>query len=264
METLVLERRDRLVFVGTAGLVRPQDVAEELSADNDWDIQKSNPYLKWVAGDFVEADKANSNTQFWTKNDLEIAEYTIKYAPLNMLHRQRTPVGFFAATKKVDLVREQADASGTMKIQTLAGMWSHLFPHEANLVDAASDANQLYFSMECRGSHLRCAGDEGCGQQFEYANADAHCEHLKNRTSVRHIVNPIFRGGALIIPPTQPGWKNAYANVISDAVKEEACRWAEQTEQSFLQANAAGSELSATAWEMLMAQILTFADKNPH
>lgn len=260
METLILERQDRLIFTNIASLVKPSDLAEDLS--DGWGVDESSPFVKWVAGDFVEADNANSNGQFWTKGDLEIAEYTIKYAPLNMLHRQRNPVGFFAATKKIDLTRDHAASGGTMKIQTLAGMWSHLFPHEANLVDAASEANSLFFSMECRGSHLRCAGGDGCGKEFAYAAIEDHCSHLKNRTSIRHIVNPVFRGGALIIPPTRPGWSGARANVLSDAVKEEACKWAEQTEISFLQANAAGSDLSASSWEQLMAMILNFADKN--
>lgn len=259
METLILERPDRLIFTNVASLVKPSDMAEEL-ADKEWEIGEASPFVKWIAGDFVEADKPNENAQYWTKGDLEIAEYTIRYAPLNMLHRQRTPVGFFAATRKVDLLRDSAAVTGTMKIQTLAGMWSHLFPHESNLIDAASDANSLFFSMECRGSHLRCAGNDGCGGEFEYAKIEDHCDHLKNRTSVRHIVNPVFRGGALIIPPTKPGWKNAYASVVSDAVKDEACKWAEQTELSFQQANAAGSDLSASAWEQLMAMILTVGD----
>lgn len=262
MDTLILERRDRLIFANAASIVKPQDVAQEL-ANSAWDIdQDTNPFVKWIAGDFVEADNPNSNTQFWTKGDLELAEYTIKYAPLNMLHKQRVPVGFFAATRKVDLKREEAAATGTMKIQALSGLWSHIFPFESNVVDQADEAGALFYSMECRGSHLRCAGPNGCGKEFAYMKPETHCEHLMERSSIRHIVNPVFRGGAIIIPPTQPGWKNAKATVVEQSVRDEASKWAEQNETAYLQANNSGAELSASAWEQLMAQIITFADRS--
>ena len=268
METLILDRPDASYLVSTARLVRTSaDVPAEMAAKaptKDWSIDKANPYLMWVAGDFVEGDNPNSNRQFWTAGDLELAEYTIRYAPLNMIHKFRTPVGFFAETKNVKLSRalksvdessdQAAAAKGSMKIQALAGMWAHIFPTEATQVQMADEAGLLYYSMECVGSHLRCAGDEGCGEQFEYSARDTHCEHLRERTSIRHIVNPVFRGGALIVPPTNPGWKEARASVLTAEVMKEAAAFAEQTySQNVAHLN---GDLTAAGWEQLMAMVL--------
>jgi hypothetical protein len=271
METMVLERGSSAYLVNSAAVVRTQDdVSADLAAavSQSWSIEKSNPMITWIAGDFVESDRPNSNKQFWTAGDLELAEYSILHAPLNMVHKFRTPVGFFAETKviptqrgkvgdKADLDELAAAAKAKpMKIAALSGLWSHIFPFENVQVEAANDAGLLFYSMECRGTHLTCAGPNGCGKTFEYAKVKTHCEHLMERASVRHIVNPTFRGGALIVPPVRPGWKNANASIVSDAVMQEAAAFAEQNEEQYNVLNAAGADLSASAWEQLMAQVI--------
>lgn len=259
MDTLVLERPDgRLFFTNTARLVRSQDdIASHFSEVAAG--QKASPFVKWIAGDFVEGDNPNSNTQFWTKDDLALGEYSIKYSPLNMLHKQRVPVGFFLETNSVPL--EKADGKGSMKIEALSGMWTHVFPFESALVDQADETGNLFYSMECRGTHIHCAGPDGCDNSFDYLAVDTHCEHLKTRSSVRHIVNPTFRGGALIIPPIRPGWKEAHASVLQDAVKQEAASYAELTESAYNQHLSTGADISPAAWEHLMASILTLGTK---
>lgn len=264
METMVLERGSSAYVVGQAKVVRTQeDVGADLAAavSTDWAIAKSNPMIAWIAGDFVESDRANSNGQFWTAGDLEIAEYSILHAPLNMVHKFRQPVGFFAETQIVHTERE-ADAAAKavetkpLKISALSGLWTHIFPFEAAQVEAANDSSLLFYSMECRGTHVTCAGDDGCGKTFEYAKTKTHCEHLMDRSSIRHIVNPTFRGGALIVPPVRPGWSEASASIVSEAVMQEAASFAEQNEAQYNSLNAAGTDISASAWEGLMAQIV--------
>jgi hypothetical protein len=324
METLVIETAGRLMFTNAARVVRAGvEVSVDLAAASNFEAEKANPFIKWIVGDFVEADNANSNTQFWTKDDLAMGEYSIKYSPLNMLHKQQTPVGFFASTQTIDLTdgaslqddalakpkkhkhryihpsqvhktmvvyggsnacvacgqpasdpdhdgdvdapgapdTDAAAANGSAKIEALAGMWSHVFPFESALVDQADELGQLFYSMECRGTHLHCAGPNGCDKTFDYMAVDTHCQHLMERSSIRHIVNPTFRGGALIIPPTKPGWKGASASVIQEAVREEAARYAEQTEAAFNAHNAAGGDLSASQWEHLMATVVTLGQR---
>lgn len=264
METIVLEKAGGIYLTNTAKIVRAQtDVSAEFSAAaNDWKIEDSNPFIQWIAGDFVEADNPNSNKQFWTKGDLELADYSIRYAPLNMVHKFRQPIGFFAATRKIDLVKDDDDEAakgGSMKIEALSGLWTHIFPFESALVEQADEAGMLFYSMECRGTHLTCAGDEGCGETFEYMKADTHCEHLKERASIRHIVNPTFRGGAIIVPPVKPGWSEAKASVLAEAVTEEAAKFAEQNEQQYKSLLADGVSMSPSAWEQLMAGVISVA-----
>ena len=269
METMVLERGNSSYVVGTASIVRSQDdVAQDLAAAvrTDFTIERSNPMITWIAGDFVESDRPNQNRQFWTAGDLEIAEYTILHAPLNMVHKYRTPVGFFADTRIVKTARPKKAAAETsaaqpLKIQALSGMWTHIFPVEAAIVEAANEEGLLFYSMECKGTHITCGSDEslgivGCGETFEYGKVATHCEHLMERTSVRHIVNPVFRGGALIVPPVRPGWKSAHASILSDAVMVEAAAFAEQNEAQYKTIVDGGTDLTASAWEVLMAQVI--------
>lgn len=264
METLVLNHGDSSFLVNAAHVARSQaDVSSDLAAsvEHDWKIDASNPYITWIAGDFVEADNPNQNRQFWTAGDLELAEYSIKYAPLNMVHKFRQPVGFYAATRTVSLERETAStdiaepAQGSMKIEALSGIWSHLFPFETAQAEAADAEGLLYYSMECRGTHLICAGPNGCGEKYEYAGAEL-CEHLMDRSSIRHIVNPTFRGGALIVPPVKPGWKQAKASILKDSIMQEAALFAEQTQDQYTAIAASGVDMTASAWEQLMAMVL--------
>ncbi len=270
METLVIDRANASYLVNVARIARkPQDVAAagtDVAAEDEWNLEDGSPFVTWIGGDFVEADKPNSNKQFWTAGDLELAEYSIKHAPLNMVHKFRQPVGFFAATRTVKLDRaltivgdDKAAATtktGSMKIQALSGLWSHIFPFEAALAEAADERGLLFYSMECRGTHLECAGDSGCGQTFDYLDSDSHCSHLKERSSIRHIISPTFRGGALIVPPTRPGWKEARASIVTDAVMQEAAAFAEQNEAAYNSLEADGRTLTASGWEQLMAMVV--------
>ena len=85
---------------------------------------------------------------------------------------------------------------------------------------------------------------------------DSHCEHLLERSSVRHIVNPVFRGGALIVPPVRPGWKNASATILEDAVMAAAASYAEANEEQYKILDAASGGLTASAWEQMMGLIV--------
>lgn len=263
MDTQVIDMGHSTYLVNSARIITKDDDPADIASVTlgEWSVEESNPFVMWIGGDFAEADNPNQNTQFWTAGDLELAEYTIKYSPLNMVHKFRQPIGFYAATKTIPLVQEAAADQGTLKIQALSGLWTHIFPLEAQQAQAADEAGMLYYSMECRGTHLTCGTDEakglaGCGETFEYMAVETHCEHLMERSSVRHIVNPTFRGGALIVPPVQPGWKNATAGVLSEEVMAEAAKYAEQNEAQYKVLEAASDDLTATAWEQMMGLIL--------
>lgn len=261
METLVTERNGRIILTSMAQVIHGADEVSEdyAAAIDDWEVGKSSPFVKWIAGSYVESDNPNSNGQFWTAKDLEFGEYSIKYAPLNMLHKVTRPVGFYLATKKTFYQEEQTAAKkdkSPFKIDALSGMWSHIFPFESALVDQAHEKGMLFYSMECRSEKIACAGESGCGDTFDYNDVASHCIHLKERASIRHLMNPTFRGGALIIPPIKPGWKEANAQVAMDAVKEEAAKYAEETERVYASAKAEGSELTPGDWEGLMTTIM--------
>lgn len=264
MDPFVIDTAHSTFLVGSAHLVTSQehiaDLAEDVQemAKGSFSIEESNPFVTWIAGDYAESDKPNSNTQFWTTDDLSMAEYTIKHAPLNMVHKFRTPVGFFAATNKVKISskNDQAKKGDRVKIQALAGLWSHIFPVEDTQARAADAAGALFFSMECRADKIKCAGPNGCQEEFAYGDPSSHCDHLMERSSIRHLIKPVFRGGALIIPPVKPGWKQAYANVVdSSELREQASAYAEQHEKQFR--DLAGSGITASQWEATMALVMS-------
>src|SRR3954469_11137121 len=130
METMVFDQGRSTYLVNTAHVVKRDEDLATTMAEDGWSVEGSNPFLQWIAGDFVEADNPNENTQFWTAGDLEMSEYSIRHAPLNMVHKFRQPVGFYAATRTVDLKKDAAakllekpeEATGSLKIQALSGL----------------------------------------------------------------------------------------------------------------------------------------------
>jgi len=103
--------------------------------------------------------------------------------------------------------------------------------------------------MECVSQKVMCV--DGCGESFEYAvyNRQEACSHLRERSSIRRFVDPIFLGGALIVPPVQPGWQNAEVEVVRAA--------AQVIEEHELTA-----DLTKPEAEQMVQQILTWANRD--
>jgi hypothetical protein len=148
-----------------------------------------------------------------------------------------------------DFQRQYADLLQTAQprpyMAAVSAMWKWVHPEKG----------RLYYSMECIAREMSCQSDEtheGCGKSFDYVTAmtspEKTCEHIQSRASARRMVDPSFLGGAVIVPPTQPGWGSANVEVM-----RQASKLAEQTEA----ANADG--LSDTEWEQVMGNVLRFA-----
>jgi hypothetical protein len=73
------------------------------------------------------------------------------------------------------------------------------------------------------------------------------CEHVKEHSSVRRFVDPIFQGAAIIVPPTKPGWTNADLSV-----QRQAAAKAEKAELEM-------PGLSTPEVENMVAQILQWS-----
>lgn len=172
-----------------------------------------NPSFMWIAGRFVQANKLNKNGMMWTTEDLEKGEHTVKYVPLNVGHNYEKPVGVFVETKLVN--RETADTGEkNAEIQALSVLWAANFPELANVVRMAHQAKQLHFSMECVAEAKQCLT---CDEMFPWvAQAHETCSHLaESKKAPRRFVNPIFVGGALVLPPDQPAWSDAEITDLS-------------------------------------------------
>jgi hypothetical protein len=78
------------------------------------------------------------------------------------------------------------------------------------------------------------------------------CDHLRQKGSVKRMVNPTFLGSGIIVPPAKPGWANADVRVMASA-----CELAETTYEAV-----GRPDISASTWEQMMAQIVRFAEGN--
>lgn len=133
---------------------------------------KQDPEIKWILGNYVEAEHPNSNGHIFPLADLVSAQDTVAHKPLNMVHREHYIVGAYAAARLLnpegtdfttaDL--EAADADTMMRdaqqtrpyMQALAGMWHNLFPDEFALTARAHAEGKLFYSMECQPATVTC------------------------------------------------------------------------------------------------------------
>lgn len=247
-----LERQDSAVAQG---------VPPELAAA--WEeAATANPYFLWLQGSFVEAEKANANGAFWSRQELEMGQASVAHGPLNWLHDSRQIIGHFADAqlmKPAMHIGESAADGGRPYIAAAAVMYKHLFPEQARKITEAAGSRQLYYSMECVGRTVSCntspdGSRQGCGKEFPYLQTVLEpascCEHIVRKSSQREFHGTVFLGGAVIVPPVTPAWRNADVDLVQKAAAE-----AERTHE-------AASALGITSdrdWAALITSVLTYA-----
>lgn len=245
-----LETNTGFLYAGTARLYDPT------AHDQAW-AERSvlfNPALKYVLGNYVEADRANFNNQYWSLADLQTAHQSIKNGPLNIGHRRHSIVGHYMDTELLYPTDAAAGDESHPYVEALACFYEYYFPDEYKLVERAYASGQLFFSMECIAKSVTCSGDSGCGIEYEYAGAksETYCAHINDGASVKQLNQPHFLGGALIIPPDKPGWGGAGVNELSALVQDSL----EDAERVYEFAKAETPHLEVSQWEQMMAMIL--------
>ncbi len=235
-EGLLTEIGDKFYATARAYIVHePDDLPRELASD--WSSQKMNDSFLWIAGRYVQGNKANKNGHYWSYDDLRGSEASIRFTPMNVLHKWDRPVGTFVETKIVH--REQAGEDDLLpEIQALGVLWAANFPDVAKAAKEAHEADSLWYSMECVAESVQCMT---CERIFPYRSA-AHevCEHLAKRESARRFINPVFLGGALIFPPEKPAWSDADVTDVAKTLAEAV-------------ATREGEVLGPAEWERLMS-----------
>lgn len=215
------------------------------------EVASKNVGFTYLRGRFVGADQPNGNNAMWTTDDLRFGEATVAGGPLNWLHDERKIIGTLLDGHLV-AGREAAAAGVNNHITSTAAVWRFLFPQETSVIERAAADRQLWYSMECVSDKVTCEGDKGCGETFDYApvinNESSVCSHLRERASVRHYVNPVFLGGAIIVPPVKPGWAQADVEVVREAA-------------AVAEKNHLTDELTKPEAEQMVAQILTWANR---
>ena len=224
----------------------------DLNLDGWEKAASQNEHMMWIQGRFVGGEEANRNGAFWSTQDLEFGKPTVAHGPLNWLHESRHIIGTIADAKLVQPGEQAADGGVAIPhINALSNVWRWIYPDEADVIEMASDAGKLWYSMECISKNVECVGEGGCGQVASYMdylkNANV-CDHMRERSSTRRFAEPTFLGGAVIVPPVRPGWAAADARVMREA--------ASLAELSY---ETARPSMPASEWELLMAQLVRFA-----
>ena len=212
-------------------------------------------FLLRLSGRLVEGEKANQNGAFWSQGDLEFGLPSVAMGPLNWLHQERKIVGVLS---QAQLVRPVETASTSSSVQNKIGnpyisaealLWKWLYPVEAREVERASDARQLWYSMECVARKVECVGENGCGTVVPYRERSSEnaCSHMRERSAHRRLVDPIFQGAAIIVPPVKPGWADADLSVTRQAA-------------ALVEDNQLELGLSTSDAERMVAQVLAYAN----
>lgn len=231
---------------------------------------RTDPDIRWILGNYVEANRANSNGHIFPLEDLVTAQHSVAGKPLNMMHREHYIVGAYAGAQLLtpegvtlgadDLVHFQAataDSDEYPYVEALAGMWHARFPEEFFNIRRAHKEGTLYFSMEAMPSDVSCPE---CNHQAAFAGleSDTYCEHMQGATGPKRLHNSVFNGGAIIIPPVQPGWKRADVKTISKLMKESA----EEAEAVYASVAEESPGRGPQEWETTMAALMMRAKES--
>lgn len=212
---------DNKLYINTPGaLINPGDLDKETAGDFTWAAESmtKNPLIRWVLAKYVEADRPNNNGQMWSFADLVDSRHTIKYTPMNILHRPTDIVGAWIDNQMI----YPLEASGEIEhpyIEVLGALWTPNFPEIAALVDSAFSSGNLFISMECVAESLTFRAD-GREETYDYLGPK-HPSYgdIQNIAGVTKQLNkPHFLGGALIFPPVKPGWNGANVTDLARSI----------------------------------------------
>ena len=246
MNPVTVETNGRFYLGGRAALVSDLD-REVAWAEH---VVRQDPDIKWILGNYVQADVANDNGHIFPLADLEQLHHTVVGKPLNMLHHENYIVGAYAGTELVHPSGENAAAGiDTPFVEAVAGMWHRLFPDEYQLVKKAHADGTLFFSMECLPKTVTCPG---CSMVAAYAGptSDTYCDHMNAPRGPKVLNQPVFGAGAIIIPPVRPGWSRADITQLDKLMRDAS------SPQVYAAMQQIAPELEPAQWEHMMAWVM--------
>ena len=212
--------------------------------------------LRWILGNYVEADEANDNGHIFPMSELLAAQHTLPGKPLNMLHREHYIVGYFAGSELIEADESDQVAAAQTRphVEALAGMWHRRFPEEFFNIKRAHSEGNLFFSMEALPEEVSCPT---CSARAAFAgvSSETYCDHMRGQTAPKILHRPHFGGGAIIIPPVSPGWKRADIKEISKLIRDDPA-----ANEVYAAVATEAPHLEPTQWELMMAMLLDHAN----
>jgi hypothetical protein len=199
MKSTVFERGDRVYIVSPLSPFTPGDAeVEEFAFAQELKAQAPNEHLKWLRGQYVEADTPNKNGQVWSTGEIAMKSLTPMFMPVTLMHDTRSAVGLIADTR---LRVPDRDGVPRATLDNTLAIWAHRFPEVAEEIDRNYAAGTLMQSMECMSPQYDCAV---CGQTFHKLPGGAEranwCSHLSEAAGygARILGNVVFTGTGLL------------------------------------------------------------------
>lgn len=250
------------LHVAAPALLIPEDRETAWAGAADYVTPRDD--FAWLMGRFVKGDSYNTNGHWFPAEDLPAAYKRIPMTPLNMLHRKNSVFGVFAAAELMHPEMHTAGAKlDTPTVEALAAFWKYHFPDEYRMVQRAHDMGASWFSMEAVAETLQCMTDGCCdNKSYPYRGVrdGSYCDALNTPRSKKILHKPYFVGGAIVVPPYSPGWKDADITEMAGAIDQHP----EAAERLLAAVADATPELDVAAWETTMAMLLAGAfDDNP-
>lgn len=216
-----------------------------------------NPALKYILGRYVEADSANENGHIFDLAELPAAQKTIPNSPLNMLHHPHYIVGNFMASELVYPTEATAGAEQPLNpsVEALSAFWRYYFPDEYIEVEKAHASGSLFYSMECVPQTVKCAAVCGMSYAYDGRQSPTYCDHLNQPAAKKRLGHPHFMGGALIIPPAKPGWKNADITQLSSLMDAHVA----EADAAYRAIKEELPHLGERQWEAMVGQLMKMA-----
>lgn len=255
---ITVEGNSRFYMAGMASIV-----------EEDREVAWAQPHitrqadLKWILGNFVQAETPNSNGHIVTTADLEEAMKTIPHKPLNINHAPGRRVGTYTAAEMVYPTGENAAGEPEPPIvEALAAFWHYYEPEIYPAIQMAHQEGQLFFSMETVPQSITCKGKgefAGCDKTYEYAGRQSptYCDHLNEAASRKVLHKPHYTAGALIVPPVRPGWKHADVKEITSLIEADVA----QAERVYAEVASAVPHEDSHTWERIMTHLLAIGSK---
>lgn len=187
----------------------------------DWydNVLNSQPDKQWVVGKYVEADNANSNKQLYPYVELERSAHTVTHMPMNVNHNQGEIVGTFVDYQMV--IPEDKTQRPYMEVIGLLWPWVNPTSYQ-KVLNAAIEGN-LNFSMECTPRSAIFRYPDGTSEEKALkageVSWDTYPDEYAKCVSMDY-QDLKFKGGAIIIAPTTPGWAGAKAEFEVSEEKE--------------------------------------------
>lgn len=223
MKNTIFERGDKVYMVSPISPFEPaESEIEELAFAKQLLDSAPNPAIKWMRGQYVEADTQNKNGQVWASEELAIRSLQPMFMPVTVMHDKRSAVGLIADTKLLVPDRDNVPRS---RIDNTLAVWAHRFPEVAEEIDDNYKQGTLMQSMECVSPFYNCAE---CGQLFhklpDGAERKNWCTHLEEGAGFggRILGNVVFTGTGLIFGTRgkEGANPNAHLDVFQDEVAE--------------------------------------------